>query len=334
MEALELIHRQQFQITLKSVSLRQLMLFTHAPCALYVYERGEYITLFNKGESLTKKLIHDLITGGQINVYCKKNQLELFHRKVEKDLLHLSRALSSGQPYKNAMKLLNLLTLNFEVLYKKPFNSEALLLQYKSLLNLKQFLENNPRYIKKLYNEYKKQQFPYIFSQPILSSLILLAYLLKTSIYSSKETEEAFIASMFKDLGMAIVPDETRYQKRLQVEYKSLIAQHPQHSYQIIKNKIPLSKHWMRAITNHHALSAKIQGAKVNYRINNHNSVLVGFETVLLGFFDVFTAMTSDRPYRNNLIQFKALDEIKEAMNPVYKAEFNSFVKFLFNFFN
>ena len=74
-----------------------------------------------------------------------------------------------------------------------------------------------------------------------------------------------------------------------------------------------------------------------NIASRNHHSeeqeIVFGIESTLVSVFDIFVAMTSDRPYRKGMSHYKALEVIKKVMADEYPQEFKALVIFFKQFF-
>lgn len=66
---------------------------------------------------------------------------------------------------------------------------------------------------------------------------------------------------------------------------------------------------------------------------HDEQEIIYGIESTLVSVFDIFVAMTSDRPYRKGMTHYKALEVIKKIMADDYPQEFKALVIFLKQFF-
>ena len=60
---------------------------------------------------------------------------------------------------------------------------------------------------------------------------------------------------------------------------------------------------------------------------------LSGIESATISFIDILVAMTTERPYRESVSTFTALEFIKKVISDEYPQEFKSLVVFIKNFF-
>jgi response regulator RpfG family c-di-GMP phosphodiesterase len=191
---------------------------------------------------------------------------------------------------------------------------------------------------KKLQGDFFKSadndQFPFIISQPLLSSLMMISFMQSTHMFHEKDIENMFLASYLKDFGMALVPPELYDKKQLDDTELSIMSSHASNSFDLLSGRIPMTKNHLLMIKNHHYLNEKLKlllNKKVN-RINPDDEFVVGIESTILGAMDIIVAMTHERPYRTESSMYQALEVLKKLMADEYPQEFKAFVMFIKQF--
>ena len=227
-------------------------------------------------------------------------------------------------------KLINLLSINLNYLYENPNSDELLTLQYQSILNLFNFLQENTNYLKLIYEEIVNQAHHYIINQPLISSLFLFGFLKSNQFYSKKEMETLFIASYFKDLGMASIPSE-KFDGPIKTKKDQLLfSNHSNCSVKYLIGRIPLGTNYLNIIKFHHFHHSLVSDNKLE---KNNENVIIGFETNIISIMDIISAMISKRPFRSQLTLFESLIVAKKIMIRDFPKEFSYLVIFFKDFF-
>ena len=303
-----------------SVSIREMIFFTQAPCDLLIYQNHTFQTLLKEKQIMRRDILTKLIQNGVYELFIEYPQLPLFRQCLQEKLHQISRTISAKSSIQNVHTYLSLLIVNMEQLLNKINNHEALNLQYSSIKNLISFLIHNEKIIPSLYQNLQEKNYHYTSTHPLLSTLLLLSFLNYLNIFNKREIELLCICNYFKDIGNALIPKRTLSVENLTPSEKKIIAQHPQYSIKILKGRIPLDDCYFHIISDHH------------HQKENEKSVK-GIESVLLELIDQVTAMTSLRPYRPPMTLYSALDKIKDIYSYDYEQEFFCLVHFLQKFF-
>ena len=243
------------------------------------------------------------------------------------NLRSLTRSLSIGDPYDKGKKILTTLSINLKYLYENPCDDLALNLQFQSIRGLANFLLNNHKIHSNLYRDFSEQKFPYIYSQPMLSSLFLIGILKQVRILSDKEMESLFLASYFKDIGMSLIPEETLNKKVLSPHEKRILRGHAETSVKILQGRVPLGPNYFRIIENHHRFSL-LESENVISDASDEELIVSGFESVVVSLTDIIAAMISERPYRKSTTLFEALELTKTLIADSYSQEFKVIVSY------
>ena len=124
--------------------------------------------------------------------------------------------------------------------------------------------------------------------------------------YNYEMTKNIFLAGIFHDIGMALIPPDI-FQKKTEftTEEKMMIINHPKIGIEFLKDKHFLNAYVKQATLQHHE---KLDGTGYPLRISGEE---INTVSQIVGITDVYDAMTSDRPYRQALSKEEALNEIK-----------------------
>jgi len=331
MDAFDAIERNNLSFHLTPITIRDLFYLDKCPCDIYGHYNGRFKIMLEDGMKLLPVSLKKLIDDDQVHLFIYENALKSLIKKQQDNLVHSSRSMSIGNLKENAIKLLNLLTLNMNYLYQFPYNDEYLKLQYQSIKVLGNFLINNLEMHKTLYQDYIKQKHYYIFSQPMLSSLFLVGVLKASKIYSEREIENLFVTSYFKDIGMSSIPSEKFQIDLLDDDDKFLLSSHAEQSVKILQGRLSLTSNYFKIIEHHHAYSAMGRGL-IDNSIED-SEFIIGFETMIVSIMDIIAAMISERPYRTETKLFDALELIKFIIADQHPREFKIIVYYFKKFF-
>lgn len=327
MGAYDLFQQSYLSSKLTEISLRELLFLNSAPCDIWVFKDGEYKVHFNQGEDLFKPKIRELINDRVFLIYVAYDDLLRFQIAHQENLRKVTRALSVGDSVKNVKQQLSLLSINMSYLFRDPVNDRALELQYKSSENLSNFILDNDRHLPHIYKEFSNQSYHYTLSQPLLSSILLAGFLKFTRHFSDREIKMLFQSSYFKDIGMSLLPQETLNKKDLDDLEKRLVNDHTLHSISILEGRVPLNSSYLNIISNHHSFSQIMAIEEKRLKM------VEGIETLLVVMLDVFVAMISKRPYREQITVYDALTKLRVMYSKEYPKEFKYFVMFIQKFF-
>ena len=168
----------------------------------------------------------------------------------------------------------------------------------------------------------------------MLSSVLLLSFLQSIHLFHDKEVENLFLASYFKDIGIAMIPGDKYDLKTLTTRDQELFANHADFSFDLLEGRIPLSKNYLTIIKHHHFLNDKMKEFLLkDKKKKKEPEIIFGIESTLVSVFDILVAMTSDRPYRKGMSLYQSLELIKKMMADDYPQEFKALVVFLKQFY-
>ncbi|MBH47814.1 MAG: hypothetical protein CME71_06550 [Halobacteriovorax sp.] len=332
-QSMSLIERNHLAFQLTSISVRELLFVTDLPCDVYGIKDGVFELVLKRRSYINKEVIKGLIQAGRFELFINHGERQKLITYHQDNLRKLTRSLSVGDPLEKGKKVLNLLTINMEYLYKDPTNDETLNLQYQSAKNLSAFLAANVDLHEPLYKSSIQMKHHFIFAQPLLSSLFLLGVLKMSHLFNAKDIESLFITSYFKDIGMSAIPTEKYDQMEISDEEKKLLSRHAMHSVNILQGRIQLGPQYLTIIENHHSFSLLAKDLDYFSPAGSKGEVVAGFETALVCVMDVIAAMISGRPFRPASNLFDSLELVKALIAEQYPQEFKLIVTYFKNFF-
>ncbi len=327
------IDQHRLCLKLRPILVGELYLARKLRNPVYIYKSGAFSPVINEGSVPTKDQITILIKNNYREVYAFAEDVRDIKKNLETALIKITRSLSIGDPVQNGTKDLKLISLNLGGLYQNPYDDELLMLQFQSTQNLGKFLLENKRYQPHFYQSLMRENFHFTLSQPMLSSMLLLAFMQSIHLFHEKEMENLFLASYLKDIGMAMIPDEKYDLKTLTTRDQQLFGSHADFSFDLLEGRIPLSKNYLTIIRHHHFMNDKLKDLVAKAKRRRDQEIVFGVESTLVSVFDILVAMTNERPYRSGLTLFQALDLVKRLMADDYPQEFRALVVFLKQFY-
>lgn len=320
-------------LKLRPVLVGELYLIRKLRHPVYVLKNGIMRAVFQEGVSPGKEQIQVLIKNGIREIFLFPDDVKEIRGNLENALTKVTRSLSVGDPLENGTKGIKLLSLNMGGLYQDPHNDELLMLQFQSTQNFGKFLIDNKKFQAQFYHNLQKENFHFTLSQPMLSSLTLLAFLQSIHLFHDKEIEDLFLASYLKDIGLSMIPKEKYDQRILTARDQTLFTNHADFSSDLLEGRAPISKNNLTMIKNHHFLNDKLKELIGQERQIKDQDIIYGIESMLVSVFDILVAMISERPYRKSLPLFQSLELIKKMMAEDYPQEFKALVIFLKQFY-
>ncbi len=324
-------HKIGFKLT--PILVGELYLAKSLKHPVYVFIDETFQPVFTSGTPPSKEQILQLIKSNFKEVYVYREDQEAIKAHLEQALLKITRSLSIGDPLQNGAKELKLLSMNLDNLYRDPHSDERLMLQFQSIQNLGKFLIENKKQQSLLFQNLASENFHFTMIQPMLSSMLLLSFIQNLHLFHEKEVENLFSASYFKDIGFSMIPSDKYDLKDLKPHEKDLFANHADFSFELLEGRLPISKSYLSIIKNHHFMNDRIKNIASKNHPHDEQEIIYGIESTLVSVFDIFVAMTSDRPYRKGMTHYKALEVIKKIMADDYPQEFKALVIFLKQFF-
>jgi HD-GYP domain-containing protein (c-di-GMP phosphodiesterase class II) len=327
----DILELNALNFKLTPISFREIFFIAESPCDIYGLVDGLFkVVIFKKAE-ITNFLLRELLQNNLANLFVLEEDRDKLRAAQQENLINVTRSLSIGDPLEKARAQANLLTINLGYLYEDPANDKLLTLQVQSVRNLAIFLYGKPQIHEALYKDFIKQGHHYIFAQPFLSTLFLLGVMKNSRFYTDKDVELFALTSYFKDIGMSAIPVEKYNQENLEDDDRKLLASHPQHSVNILKNRVPLPPNFLKVIENHHIYSTLTN--QYNLADKDDPSIVFGFETMMISVMDTVAAMITDRPFRKAESLYRSLDLIRLLIGEQYPQEFKLIVFYFKNFF-
>ncbi|MBF0206176.1 MAG: hypothetical protein HQK53_04740 [Oligoflexia bacterium] len=327
MGAVDFLVQNNLSYELTPIHLRELIFLSTLPCDIYGFIENIFHIVMHKEQLINRDSLRKVVDLGLAQLFVRIEDYQNLVKDNQAKLLKITRSLSLGDLLVNGKKQVYYLSLNLDYLHKNPIDDETLLLQYQCLIGLGKLLQDKTALIPSLYQYLAGQSYHYTIAQPLLSSLMLLGFLKSVQQFSEKEITSLFVASYFKDIGMALIPKDALNRSDLSVHEKDLISRHQDFSGEILDGRIPLNPNYFNIIRNHHHHSLLVPN---NLEINK---VLTGTETLFIESTDVITAITNRRPYREKLPLFSGLKLVKNFMGEEHYQEFKMLVWFLQKFF-
>ncbi len=326
--------QHRLSLKLKSILVGELYLARKLKHPIYVFKGGTFHPVIPENSVPTKDQINTLIKNSHREVYAFPDDVQDIEGNLETALVKVTRSLSVGDPLENGTKDLKLLSLNLSGLYDNPHNDELLMLQFQSTQNLSKFLMENKKYQPYFFQNLIRENFHFTLSQPMLSSILLLSFLLSIHLFHDKEVENLFLSSYLKDIGISMIPGDKYDLKTLTTRDQELFANHADFSFDLLEGRIPLSKNYLTIIKHHHFMNDKMKELLSKEKKKKvETEILFGIESTLVAVFDIIVAMTTERPYRKSLSLYQALELIKKMMADDYPQEFKALVVFLRQFY-
>lgn len=145
----------------------------------------------------------------------------------------------------------------------------------------------------------------------ILSSLIAMELS-----YSREMIKNIFMAGIYHDIGMALIPKEIFSKKEaLTIEEKMMIINHPKTGHEFLKDKNFLASYVKQATFQHHE---RLNGSGYPNRSSGEEISLI---SQIVGITDVFDAMISDRPYSRATTPHEAVEYLMTCSGTAFDSE-------------
>lgn len=329
------IHQHRLALKLRPIVVGELYLATKLTSPVYTWKEGLFEeSLPASPEAPSKDLIQNLIRGGHREVFVMDADVRHIRENLDYALVRVTRALSVGEPRENGARALKLMALNLSSLYEDPHDDELLMKQFQSTQNMGKFLIENRKLQATFFQDIGKENFHFTILQPMMSSILLLGFLQSTHMFHEREIETLFLTSYLKDIGIGIIPEEKYDLKGLNLSDQKLFAQHADFSHDILDGRIPLTKNQLNIIKHHHFLNERLKKILNKSRFHvESDQMAFGLESTLVAVADILVAMTTHRPYRQNMTVFQSMELIRKMIADEYPQEFRALVVFLKQFF-
>lgn len=329
------ILQHRLALKLKPVVIGELYLASKLVSPVYIWREGMFQEAIPaSAEPPQKDLVQSLIRAGHREVYLMDVDVKNIRENLDFALVRVTRALSVGEPRDNGARALKLMALNLSSLYDDPHDDELLMKQFQSTQNMGKFLMENRKLQATFFQDVAKENFHFTILQPMMSSILLLGFLQSTHMFHEREIETLFLTSYLKDIGIGIIPEDKYDLKGLSLSDQKLFAQHAEFSFDILDGRIPLTKNQLSIIRHHHFLNERLK--KILHKTKHHvdsDQMAFGLESTLVAVADILVAMTTQRPYRQNMTLFQSMELIRKMIADEYPQEFRALVVFLKNFF-
>jgi response regulator RpfG family c-di-GMP phosphodiesterase len=325
-------HRLGIQLT--SVLVGELHLCRKLHFPVFVLKDGFFNAVLPAGSSPDREQINQLIKSAQREVFVHQRDRDEIKMNLQSAMIKVTRSLSVGDPVENGSKGLKLISLNLQNLYQNPHDDELLTRQFQGTQNLSKFFIDQKKHLPFFYQQQNKDSCHFTISQPMLSSILMTAYLQSIHLFHEREIENLFLTSYFKDFGLSIIPAESYDVKILGTKDENLFSKHSEYSHSLLEGRVPLARNYLNIIKHHHFLNHKLkQIIQEGIKSEVNPEMVMGLESTLVAVFDILVAMINERPYRRSLSLYQSLEVIKKIMADDYPQEFKALVIFLKQFF-
>ena len=329
------ILQHRLALKLRPVVIGELYLASKLMNPVFIWKDGLFVEAIPpSNEPPVKDAIQALIRSGCREVFLMDVDIRNIRENLDYALVRVTRALSVGEPRENGARALKLMALNLSSLYEDPHDDELLMKQFQSTQNMGKFLIENKKLQATFFQDVGKENFHFTILQPMMSSILLLGFLQSTHMFHEREIETLFLTSYLKDIGIGIIPEDKYDIKGLNINDQKLFAQHAEFSHDILDGRIPLTKNQLNIIRHHHFLNERLK--KILHKSKFHaesDQMAFGLESTLVAVADILVAMTTQRPYRQNMTVFQSMELIRKMIADEYPQEFRALVVFLKNFF-
>ncbi len=324
----------QVGLNLVPVSIQQLLVLERPKGQIFISTNGTYKAIF-EAESIIKPVeLEQLYKKGHTQFFVTEDDFNQIKSLMFQRLQETTRKLSVGDALESGSNYLNTLLQNLSILYEDYHNQNLLSLIYQTVPSFTIYLQANKKIISDLYKNISSARAHYLFKQPIQSSLFLTAFITQYNIFSPRETQDLFLISVLKDLGMCFLPREAWDKKELDAYQQEALNKHTLNSVQLLKDRIPIHHSGLHIIEHHHFHNDTVRKFLKEQKIEQDQSLVHGIETTITALSDVVTAMHSPRPYRKPY----SVDVIKKITHLIlkehYAEEDKMLIKFIDHFFD
>lgn len=279
----------------------------------------EYFLMVENGDSFPKS--HNTLPAISDNVYIQTIDERAYYYYLEENLGSICQD--------TAISLLNKSKLIYDTssniihnLFKNPESKEAVECTKSLVENTISIILSDDAAIKSMMEISSHDYYAYTHSVDVAVFSIGFANHLK---FSYDDILHIGNAAMLSDIGKSKVPDEIINKKgKLSVEEFEIVKQHPIHSYDILKFHGECNEDILKPVRNHHE---KVRG-------NGYPDSLSGQKihdfAKIIAITDIFSALTTERSYKEAYHSFEALQLMKTSMiEDIDKKLLIEFIKFM-----
>lgn len=275
--------------------------------AIYLLHQGKFQKISSKEKPLTASQFQDFGNKFEWSLYLSNQDLAVVRETLYRQLQESTRRLSVGHALERGLHHLSVITEIICYLYDHPYEQKILTLLFQTAPSFCSYLQSNVKLIPALYRDIEAGKSHFIYRQPIMASLYLVDFLTRNLLFNEKETQDLFVISLLKDIGMSIIPKHAWDRKELDVVQQRSLSMHANHSVHLLKDRLPIHKTALTIIEHHHFhndivrhyLQNKQQSKETKGQDRTYSSdVIHGIETALVAISDLIVAMQTTRPYR------------------------------------
>lgn len=293
------------------------------PFNIYRKDNNRYSLVVEKKDFFPKNLL-SLIQSSSKNIddiYISSADKSQYYSYLESILGEITK--DSKVPLKDKSKLIyDTSSRIINNLFENPESKESIVRSKVLVKSTIDVILSNDRSIKSIMEIGSHDYYTYTHSVDVSVFAIGFANYLK---FSHNDISNIGYGAMMHDIGKSRVPSEIITNKgKLTKEEFSIMKTHPLHGYDILQFHGETNEEILKAVRNHHE---KARG-------NGYPDMLTASKTHLfakiVSISDIFSALTTKRPYKEAYSSFEALSIMKKHMiDDLDKKLFIEFIQFM-----
>lgn len=292
---------------------------SYVPFNIYRKDEEKFSLLVEKN-SIFPKHLASLLKGSDSIYILVKEELTYYHY-LEKVLVDITSDAGISLPdkskliYDSSARIIN-------DLFEKPESKEAIERSKSLVSSTINLILSDPASIKSMMEIGSHDYYTYTHSVDVSVFSIGFANYLK---FSHNDISNIGNAAMMHDIGKSKIPSDIINKKgKLNEEEFAIMKQHPVFSYEILQFHGETNEDILRPARNHH------EKARGNGYPDNLMSHQTHHFAKIVAIADIFSALTTERSYKEAYSSFEALQLMKTYMiEDVDKNLFMEFVKFM-----
>jgi HD-GYP domain-containing protein (c-di-GMP phosphodiesterase class II) len=292
---------------------------------IYVKKISFFNLVVPKGEAYPENLNRLLQNSYDSNgwLYIKSTDKHLYYDHIEKYLHQISN--DATVPLKEKANLVHMSASGLvEDLFEKPDSKETIDRAKNLVDETFNVIMNNEASVKTLMSIGSHDYYTYTHSVDVSIYAIGFAKFLG---FLDEEIKAIGYAGMMHDIGKSKIPREIINKKgKLDGEEFEMMKRHPVYSYNILNYHGETNENILMGVRSHHEKSkgnGYPDGLK-RHQIHDYAKIIT--------LSDIFSALTTDRSYKEAFTSFKALELMKTTMlEDLDKAMFYDFIRFIAN---
>jgi len=323
----------QIGLKLTPISKSQLSRIQKIQGELFIKNDNLFERIATANTVLDSKNLEKYIQNDLNEFFIESKDYDFIKDVFFRDLQETTRKLSVGDAKERGRDYVLILLENLSLLYHEHFDQQLLSLIYQTTPSYCSYLLHNKNLIPYFYKKIDRSQMHFIYKQPVLSSLFLLSFLFESLILNHKESQDLFILSLIKDLGMCFLPKSAWGKRNLDKFEQEALNLHAINSVQLLKDRLPLQLSALNLIENHHFYNDAVRDILTDQKEYLQNNLSQGIETSFIALSDLIVAMKSLRPYRSSYSNDIIIKVVSRLMRDQYKIEELALTRYIQHFF-